>query len=112
MFDEAVWRSCESLKEAIKQSREYADYQRAKEELQKNPELAQQVDEFRRLNYELQNSDNSDYAYERNDEIEALFAGFRKENTAVDFLNAELALCRMLQEINYTMAEIIDFDLK
>ena len=46
----------ETLIAAIKESEEYNRYQRAKQELKRYPLLKQQADEFRKKNYDMQNS--------------------------------------------------------
>ena len=51
-----VQEATETLIAAIKESKEYNRYQRAKQELRGYPLLKQQADEFRKKNYDMQNS--------------------------------------------------------
>ena len=67
-----------------------------------------QIDDFRTRNFELQTS--GDCAFDKLEAFEKEYEGFR-ENVLVDeFLAAELAFCRMMQEINIRITEAMQFD--
>ena len=68
----------------------------------------EQIDEFRKRNYLLQNSE--DFAFDKLEEFEKEFQKFR-ENPLVDaFLASELAFCRMMQNIEATITEALHFE--
>lgn len=94
--------------DAIKSSEEYMDYTREKNKVKQFPELKAQIDEYRRRNYEMQNSD--DTAYENIEAFEKEYEKLWEEPLAADFLAAELAFCRMMQEINLKITESLDFE--
>lgn len=77
------------------------------------PELKRQIDEFRQRNFRLQNETDSDRLFDEIDRFEREYEEFRKNPVVSDFLEAELAFCRMFQEIQSTIGEAfaIDFDL-
>lgn len=93
---------------AIKDSEEYRDYTREKEKVKQFPELKEQIDEYRRRNYEMQNSD--DTVFENIEEFEREYADLWEKPLAADFLAAELAFCRMMQEVNLRVTESLDFE--
>ncbi len=93
---------------AIKDSEEYRDYTREKEKVKQFPELKEQIDEYRRRNYEMQNSD--DTVFENIEEVEREYADLWEKPLAADFLAAELAFCRMMQEVNLRVTESLDFE--
>lgn len=102
--DEAVGK----LTEAVLQSEVYLEYRKQLEKVKQFPQLKERIDDFRHKNYELQCS--PDYAFDKMDQFEREYRGFREDPLVSDFLAAELALCRLMQEINSRLVEAIDFE--
>ena len=97
-----------NLIEAILNSEEYRAYREELEKVKLLPTLKEQIDEFRKRNYLLQNSE--DFAFDKLEEFEKEFQKFR-ENPLVDaFLASELAFCRMMQNIEATITEALHFE--
>jgi len=104
----AVEESVKNLIETIKKSEEYLEYRKQLELLKQDPDLKRQVDEFRTRNYEMQMSEDMDFGTLA--KFQSEFKAFR-ENPLVDsFLAAELDFCRMMQKINFSITEAIDFE--
>ncbi|MCI9081334.1 MAG: YlbF family regulator [Lachnospiraceae bacterium] len=99
-----------NLVEAFKDSQEYKEYQRMREVLAQEPEKEKAVNEFRRRNFELHKYRNTDL-YNEMDRVEHEFAPLREQAFVNEFLAAELAVCRMVQRINYRLMEEIEFEL-
>ena len=93
---------------SIMQTEEYQDYNREKIRVKQFPELKERIDEFRRRSYEIQNS--SDVAREEMDLFEEEYESLLGQPMAADFLAAELAFCRMMQEVNLKITECLDFE--
>ncbi|MDD6572001.1 MAG: YlbF family regulator [Thermoflexaceae bacterium] len=96
---------------AIVESEEYKNFIQCKEEISKNPQLFQAVNELRRHNFELQNSEEVKDMY---DEVVKIFDKYAyiRTNTSVNrFLRAELSVCRMVQDIQRTLIENMDFEV-
>ncbi len=104
-----IEEALDGLMQAIKSSREFNRYQRAKGQLKLFPELEQEVMEFCRKNYELQNSQGTVDLYEETDRMEQEYCEFRKNPLVAEYLASELALCRIVQQINWTLVEGLDF---
>ena len=49
-----VYDEANNLAKAIKQSKEYLEYKKAKEDLKNNPEMKQKIDEFEKIRYDVQ----------------------------------------------------------
>ena len=98
-----------NLVESFKDSPEYREYQRMRELLHQEPEKEQAVNEFRRRNFELHKYRNTDL-YAEMDRLEQEFAPLREQPLVNEYLSAELALCRMVQRVNYRLMEEIEFD--
>ncbi|MBP5608720.1 MAG: YlbF family regulator [Lachnospiraceae bacterium] len=99
-----------TLIEAVKDSKTYKEYDRCRKVLKSDPELKARVDKYREDNYRLQIMEDDGTLQ---DKIEA----FARENMELSeqprvraFLDAELALCRMLQEITQRVIKAIDFE--
>ena len=94
--------------DAIKASEEYLDYIREKDRVKQFPELKQQIDEFRRRNYEIQCSETA--AFETIEQFEKEYADFLKNPLVENFLAAELAFCRLMQELELKVVGSLDFE--
>jgi len=99
------------LAEAVKNSEEYVDFIECKRLLAENPETECAVDEMRRKNFELHNSEGIDDSFDTIDDIRRKYEYVGAQDVAGDFLKAELCLCRMVQDICKTIIEDIDFNL-
>ena len=86
----------------------YKEYDEQRRRANRFPELKEKIDEFRLRNYEMQRSD--DNALDKIEEFEKEYADFRENPLVSDFLAAELAFCRMIQEMNTQIADAIHFE--
>lgn len=93
---------------AIKNTETYQNYARERDKVRQYPELKAQIDDFRKRNYELQASADTDF--HKIDRFERDYEDFRENPLVDDFLEAELAFCRMIQRANMQVTEAIDFD--
>ena len=93
---------------AIKNTEIYQNYARERDRVRQYPELKAQLDDFRRRNYELQISADTDF--HKIDQFEMDYEDFRENPIVDEFLAAELAFCRMIQKANMQITEAIDFD--
>jgi cell fate (sporulation/competence/biofilm development) regulator YlbF (YheA/YmcA/DUF963 family) len=97
------------LNDHIRQSAEYKAYQRAKQALYEHEDLRQQLKEFRKRNYELQNHPG----YNPYDEVDALIVEYDAviHNSVVsEFIMSEQKLCRVLQDVFATLTDGLEFD--
>ena len=74
------------------------------------PGLQEEINEYRRKNYLLQKSDDEEL-FDRIDEFEREYEQLRENPVVEEYLQAELAVCRMIQEINMQIADAIDLDI-
>ena len=100
----------EALVREVKESAVYQEYQRVRELVHQEPEKEKAVHEFRRRSFELHKRRDVDL-YTEMDRLEKEFAPLRAEPYVNEDLAAELAVCRMVQHINYRLMEEIEFDL-
>ena len=87
----------------------YKEYRSALEELNKDPDLKRRVDDFRQRNYNFQQSEDIDL--NEYDQFRSEVVGFRAAEPRADaFYDAEIALCRLIQENNFRIVDALDFE--
>lgn len=80
------------------------EYFKQRDAIKQYPELKRQIDEFRQRNYKLQNEMDSGSLFDEVDRFEKEYEEFRKNPIVNDFLAAELAFCRLYQEVSDKIA--------
>lgn len=93
---------------AIKSTEIYQNYVRERDKIKQYPELKAQIDDFRKRNHILQTAPDTDFV--KIDSFEREYSDFRENPLVDDFLDAELALCRMIQKANMQITEAIEFE--
>ena len=115
----------DGLMTAIRNSEEFIRYQAIKEKVHGFPKLESQITEFRKKNYLLQNSQGTVDLYEETDRMENEYREFRKNPMVSEYLaaekassdqeakdiNADNALCKIVQQINWTLIEGLEFEV-
>ncbi len=94
----------------IKDSATYKEYQLQLARIKEYPEYYQKANEYRMRNYELQNMEQTDNLLEQIEAFAKEYESFRENPIVDDFLLAELAFCRMMQEITPRIMEEMDFE--
>lgn len=110
MLERSAIDAVDTFVNSLKETETYKRYCQQLQLIKQQPQQYEKVNEFRRRNYELQNSQQTDDLFEKMDAFEKEYEEFR-ENPLVDrFLRAELALCRMMQEVDVIITEKLDFE--
>lgn len=110
MTEKDVMEAARRLAGIIRETDTYKEYVRCREIMRKQPELYAQVNEYRRKNFDIQNDSESSELFDRMEAFEREYREFRENPMVDDFLRAELALCRMVQEMNVLLTVEIDFE--
>ncbi len=105
-----VEESVEQLILSIKESELYIEYRKQLERVKQYPELKAQIDEFRARNYELQMLSTSEDVFDKVAQFEMQYEEFRENPLVSDFLEAELAFCRMVQDVNIRLTSAMQFE--
>ncbi len=105
---EAVNKNLRVLLSVIKKTDVYREYKKQEEIISKNQELLQRVDQFRADNFRLQNEAGSDNLFHVAEQIFKESAELRRIPEVNAYLDAELALCKMIQTICKELIEGID----
>lgn len=105
--------SCtQNLVWALKESEEYQNFCEIRDKIKKDPELRSSLNAFRMHVFEVQNSPEPLDMYEEQERLCKEYAVFRKNPMVHDFLQAELRICRMIQDITSALAGAVDMDIK
>ena len=94
---------------AVKASEEYREYTVQLEKIKKQPELFERVNAFRRKNFQIQNTEDSEKLLDRMDELDEEYEQLREIPMAGDFFDAETSFCRMMQDIDIMIIRELDF---
>jgi len=105
-----VQEALEQLAQAVKESEVYREYRRQSERVDNSGDMREKIDEYRVRNFELQNSVQTEDLLDKLDDFEREYEKFREDPLVEEFLDAELAFCRMMQEIDVKLAEAMDFE--
>ena len=96
--------------EKLKDTSEYKNYVRQKEKVKAHPELKAQIDEYRKMVFEVQSLADENEIYDKMEQFENEYAEFGEDPLVNDFLEAELALCRLVQEIEEVITDALNFE--
>ena len=105
-MEDSLENATASYVKAIRDTAVYKKYCEQLERLKRNPEQYQKVNEFRRRNFEIQNTAQKDELFDKMDAFEQEFEKFREDPVVDEFLRAELAFCRMMQEVKIGRAHV------
>ena len=98
------------LAQAIRDSEIYREYRRQSERVDNAGNMREQIDEYSIRNFELQNSAYTEDLRDKMEAFEREYEKVREDPLVEEFLDAELAFCRMMQEIDVKLAEAVDFE--
>lgn len=96
----------------LKRTPEYTDYKMKRELLRWYPERWKMANNYRRERFFLQESVGGDELFERMDEFERNNSHIHRDRLIEDYLNAELAVCRLLQDMHVRVFAAIDIDVE
>ena len=100
----------EQLLDAVRQSKEYNQYQNLLASLKKQPELYQRIGEFRRRSVSLQLAENVNMI-EENNALQKEFADLQVNGLASEFMAAEHQYCQLIRELQSHLLEEIDLEI-
>jgi cell fate (sporulation/competence/biofilm development) regulator YlbF (YheA/YmcA/DUF963 family) len=111
VYTDAIQIKAEDLRDTILRSEEYSRYISCKRELEKNQELYQRVNEFRRKNFELQMEIGNPTDEQINHVLDE-YDDTLRESVVNAYMQAEVMLCRRLYAVNELLMADLDLDLE
>lgn len=110
MMEQTVSDATVKFADEIRKSAVFKEYERQKQKLKRHPDLFEKVKEYRQKNFELQSDTQPDELFYKVDAFEKEYEKFRENPLVDEFLRAELAFCRMMQEISERILAELDFE--
>lgn len=98
----------EELLSSIRRSEAYVEYKKQEAILYDFPELAERVNQFRADNFRLQEEANSGDLFQVVEKIADESAQLRSIPEVNAYLDAELALCKLMQKVCRTLTEGVE----
>ena len=104
-----VYDKCNELAREIKESNEYKEYKKLKQELFSNLELKAQVEEFERIRYEEQllAMQGEKQSAEKMQKLQELYTILIKEPEIKDYFDKEVKFNVMIADVNKIIGEAI-----
>lgn len=104
-----VYDEANNLAKAIKESKEYLEYKKIKEEVDTNPDMKTKIDEFEKLRYEVQlatfkgESQNT----EKTKKLEEMYQILLQDAKIKEFFDVEVRFNIMLADVNKIIGEAV-----
>ncbi|MBR4981271.1 MAG: YlbF family regulator [Lachnospiraceae bacterium] len=95
----------------LQESSAFKDYKYQKERIKKVPGMKERINDFRAKRFEFQNYEGEDL-FEKIDEFQKEYQAFKEEPIVREYLAAELEICRLVQEINHAIDDLVDIDME
>ncbi len=108
---ETVNRNIHALLNSIQKCQIYKDFKKQEEILNKNPEMAERVQRFRAENFRLQNEEGQKDVLAKAEQLSRESEELRSFPEVNAYLDAELALCRMMQKICRTLTDGVEMNI-
>ncbi len=106
------YESCKhAFLKALKESEIYLTYLEKNEALEKEPEKKRMVNALRKRNYEFRNTEYIENYNAVLDEMAADMEEMRTDKVIDEFFAAELALCRLVQQLLDELMSSINMDM-
>ncbi|MBO4309678.1 MAG: YlbF family regulator [Lachnospiraceae bacterium] len=107
---ESFDKQTENYIKELKKTAIYKTYKDSLAALKKDEEMWEKVREYRKKREELQKNSSSEELYEKADWFEKDYAFVYENKQAREFLEAEVALCRLIQDICFSITKSLDFE--
>lgn len=101
----------DALLAAVQNSEEYQEFMKYKALVEQDPGLMERVNAFRANNFRLQNEANRDELFRVTEQLNRESRELRSDPRVNAFLDAELALCKLMQRICKSLTEGIELDV-
>lgn len=104
-----VYDSAHQLAKSIKDSEEFKNYKRLKEEISKNESLRKMLDDFQQKQLEIQTQQlfGNDVEDDKMQQMKQLYEIIAKDPKAAEYLQMEMVLSKMMADIYGILGEVM-----
>lgn len=104
-----VYDQANNLAKAIKESKEYLEYKKAKEEMESNPEMKKKIDEFEKIRYDVQvmSFQGEKQDEEKQKKLQQMYQILIQDKKTKEFFDIEVRFNIMLADVNKIISESV-----
>lgn len=103
-----VYDEANNLAKTIKQSKEYLEYKKAKEDLKNNSEMKQKIDEFEKIRYDVQVlSFQGEKDEEKQKKLQQMYQILVQDAKIKEYFDIEVRFNIMLADVNKIISESV-----
>lgn len=104
-----VYDTANKLATEIKQSAEFNDYKKIKEQVNSNPEIKEKIEKFEKLRYEIQvlAMQGTKAEEEKTQEMQKVYLELIQNDVAKEYFNSELRFNVLLGDVNKIIGEAV-----
>lgn len=103
-----VYDEANNLAKAIQESKEYLEFQKAKAEVSKNPEMKAKIDEFEKTRYEVQTmSFQGKDDPEKMKKLQEMYNILNSDKAIKEYFDIEVRFNIMLADVNRIISESV-----
>ena len=108
-----VYNEAHNLKQAIKESQEYIQYEAAKAKVKANPELEKNLNDFKAKQIEIQASQMMGQQMDAAAmaQIQQLYGILMTDPLAAEYLQCEMRFSLMINDVFQILGEVVDMGL-
>ena len=104
-----VYDQANILAKAIRESKEYSDYKKAKTDLDSNPEMKKKIEEFEKIRYDVQvmafQGEKQDE--EKQKKLQEMYQILMEDQKIKEFFDIEVRFNIMLADVNRIISESV-----
>lgn len=104
-----VYDQANELAKSLRESKEYLEYKKAKEEVKSVPELKEKIDEFEKIRYETQllTIQGEQQSEEKMKKLQELYQILMQNPKVKDYFDIEVRFNVMLADVNKIIGEAV-----
>ncbi|MCL2354546.1 MAG: YlbF family regulator [Oscillospiraceae bacterium] len=104
-----VYDQANSLAKSIRESKEYNDYKKAREELKSNLEMKDKIEEFEKIRYDVQvlSFQGGEQDEEKMKKLQELYQILMKDEKVKEYFDIEVRFNVMLTDVNKIISESV-----
>lgn len=109
-MQERLRKSLKELAEAIEEDAIYQRYKEAEMQLELNPSLKTEVNDYRKDAFQVNNGEfTEDELFDKTERLLKKYENLRKKPLANEYLEAELDMCQLMKKIHTQVSRAVPF---
>lgn len=109
-MEDRLQRSLHELAAAIEENAIYQRYKEAELQLERNPSLKTEVNDYRKDAFQVHNgSFSEDELFDKTEKLLKKYENLRKKPLANEYLEAELDMCQLMKKVHTQISLAVPF---